>query len=242
MKTKRIITTLLSTFLLSVSMTSHAMLVEDPTEWAKTLEVLHQLSTQYEILQRQYNMVTNQFNQLKQQYGAITGNYGWGNLHNSLSDLEHEREFTASKWHDALNGLSGGNPARFNQLLSLYKQSHRTLDTNVYAKGADKQLAVMYQNEVKTNQASATTATYEFNDINKHLKMLYDLGQQIENSKKNNDLKSAIDLNSRINLEIGYINAEEVRMTTILNQQLAQLQASRIALESEASQFNQAGE
>lgn len=197
---------------------------------------------EYNSMKTQASELKNQYSQMKEQYQSITGNYGWGNWKNSLSNLKQDHEWAASDWKSALSGMSGGNSQRYQQLLSQYKKNHLVMSSTKYAKGSDSNLSKSYQNQVQTNQASATTATYEFNDINNHLKTLYSLGQQIENAKKNNDLKSAVDLNSRIELEIAYISIEELRMQTLLNQQTAQVQSSKISLESEASQYNQAGE
>ena len=203
---------------------------------------LAQLIKEYDQLKQQYEMVTKQYHQLKTQYGAITGNYGWGNWNNSLNNLKQDREWTAPDWQSALKGMSGGSPERYKQLLSQYKQQHSAMKPQDYAKGADDNLSKSYQSEVQTNETSATTATYEFNDINKHLKTLYQLGQQIESTGKNKDLKAATDLNSRVQLEVGYISVEELRMQTVLNQQMAEVQSTKITMENEASQFNQAGE
>lgn len=180
----------------------------------------------------------NQYNQMKQQYSSITGKYGWGNWKNGASDL-NQREWAPSDWKSALAGMSGGNPGRYKELLNQYKQSHQTMSKDQFAKGSDQSLAASYQNQVQTNQASSVSATYEFNDINKHLQTLQQLGQQIEKAP---NLKSAIDLNSRIQLEVAYVSIEELRMQTVLNQQTSQAQASQIAQENEAAKFNQAGE
>lgn len=223
-----------------VLQSSFAFFVEDPTEWARTSASTNELVQQYHKLQDQYSMMTNQYQQMKEQYSSITGNYGWGNWQNSQRDLT-DHEWAAGDWHSALAGMAGGNPARYQQLLNQYKQSHPTLDQNTYQQGTDKGLAANYQQQVQTNQASHTTATYEFNDINKHLQTLYQLGQQIENASKNKDLKSAVDLNSRIELEVAYISTEELRMQTLLNQQMAEQQSSQIAMENEKAIYNQAG-
>src|SRR3990167_2447472 len=164
------------------------MPVIDVGEIAKTTEVISQLNDQYHSLQ-------NQYHQLKTQYQAITGNYGWGSFENTFDDLQQEREWSAADWQSTLQGMAGGNPARYQQLLAQYQQANATLDPNTYAKGTDDNLATSYTNQVKTNQASATQASYEFGDINNHLNSLYKLGQEIENAQKNNDMKSAIDLN-----------------------------------------------
>ena len=188
----------------------------------------------------QLAQLKQEYTQLKEQYAAMTGHYGWGNLENSASDLTG-REIAAPSWKAALEGEAGGNPARYQELLAQYKQAHKTMSQSDYEKGADKGLSTSYQNQVKTNQASATTATYEFNDIDKHLKTLQTLSKKIEDAK-NSNTKSAMDLNSRIEVEVGYISIEILRMQTVLNQQTAQSQANRIAEENETSQFNQAGE
>lgn len=207
--------------------------VEDPTEWAHTIEVYHQL-------QQQYTTLKDQYATLQQQYSAMTGNYGWGNWKNGDADLK-EREWAAEDWKSALQGLAGGNPERYKELLNEYQQDHPTVDTDTYAKGTDQPLSKSYESQVQTNQASGTMATYEFNAINQHLQMLKDLGQQLE-TKQNSDTKSAIDLNSRIELEVGFISLEELRMTTLINQQSAEVQAATIAQENEASLYNQAGD
>src|SRR3990167_934435 len=241
---KRIInlTIIAFSFLMLMQISSAMMPVIDIGEIVKTTEMIQQLDQQYQELKDQYETMQDQYNQLKQQYSSITGNYGWGSWNNTLDNLQQQREWAASDWQSALKGMSGGNAARYKELLEQYKESNATMSQENYAKGSDQNLSKSYENEVQTNQASATTATYEFNDINNHLQNLYQLGQQIENAQKNNDLKSAVDLNSRVQLEVGYIAIEELKMSTIMNQQMAQMQSSKIALENEASQYNQAGE
>lgn len=224
----------LSITLISLSCQCYAMVVEDFGEYAKTAEVISQLTNQYNTLKDQYTT-------LQQQYNAMTGQYGWGNWQNSMTNLTQDREWAASDWQSALQGMSGGNPERYKELLSQYQQNHPTLDTDTYAKGTDTSLSKSYAGQVQTNQASGTMATYEFNAINQHLQTLQNLGQQME-SKQNSDTKSAIDLNSRIQLEVAFISIEELRMQTLLNQQVAELQSANIEQENEASLYNQAGE
>ena len=207
--------------------------VIDPTEIARTETVIKSLSIQYDTLRQQYE-------QMQKQYAAMTGNYGWGSWNNSAADLK-ERKWSPSEWTSALNGMAGGNPERYQELLREYQSMNASMSESDYAKGTDQTLAKSYQNQVKTTQTSYATATYEFNDINRHLQNLYDLSQQIED-KKNSDMKSAMDLNSRIQIESSYIAMEEVKMSTLLNQQMAQAQSHQISDENEASQFNQAGE
>jgi type IV secretion system protein VirB5 len=219
---------------ISCSQLSAILPVVDPGEILKTGAVLEKLRKQYTTLQNQYNT-------MQQQYQSMSGHYGWNNLDNSLSDLKNDKEWAPSSWQAALKGESGGNPDRYQQLLSQYKASHHSLNSSNYAKGSSKTLATSYNNQVKSNQASATQARYAFNNINQHLQTLYQLSQAMASSK-NDGVKSAIDLNSRIELQIGYISVAELRMQALLNQQNASLQAAKIAQETEASEYNQAGE
>lgn len=231
MKCGHVVIALLVNSIISIPVAIASGIVFDPQNYAENVAEVTSMSKQYETLKEQYD-------QMQQQYHSITGNYGWGNWNNGASDLS-KREWAPSNWHSALEGMSGGNPERYQELFSQYKQNHQTMSKDQFAKGSDQNLATSYQNQVQTNQASATSATYEFNDINKHLQHLQQLGKQIELA---NNLKSAMDLNSRVQLEVAYISIEELRMQTVLNQQMAQSQASKIAEENEAAQFNQAGE
>ncbi len=218
---------------LSLAPFSFSMIVFDPTEVGKTVQIINQLGEEYQTLQQQYQ-------EMQQQYAAMTGNYGWGKWGNSEADLA-KRQWSPSDWKSALNGMAGGNPERYQELLREYQSMNPSMSEDAFAKGSDATLAKSYRAQVQTNQASSTTATYEFNDINRHLKNLYDLSQQIED-KKNSDMKSAMDLNSRIQIEASYIAMEEVKMSALINQQMAQMQSQEIAAENEASAFNQAGE
>ncbi len=224
-------------FLLSffISQTWAFLPVIDPTEIAKTVQELGVLKDSYAKLQDQYN-------ELKSQYAAMTGQYGWGNVNNSIQDIKQNFEWAPSDWRTALQDLSGGNPQRYQDLLTQYQADHPVVSQENYAKGSAPQLATTYQNQVATNQISATAATREFNDLNQHLDQLQQLGASIEDPQKNNTLKSSVDLNSRIELEVAYISMEELRMQAVLNQQTAATSDAQISEATQTSQFNQAEE
>ncbi|NCX93492.1 MAG: hypothetical protein EBX40_02305 [Gammaproteobacteria bacterium] len=207
--------------------------VIDASSILETKAVLSQLETQYKTLLDQYQ-------QIKNQYAAMIGHTQIGFFENDTV-AEAKREWMAADWQDALNEEAGGNPSRYAELLAEYKNQHENLSDADYEKGASPALAKSYRIQAQTNRVSGVGAAYEFNDINSHLKTLQALGEAIEGDK-NPSLKSAIDLNARITLEVGFIEAEELRMQTLLNQQQAELQASQLTAEAEASRFNHAGE
>ncbi len=242
--------TILLTFFLSCSAFA-TMPVIDFTEVAKTTEMVSQLNSQYKTLKdqydtmkAQYDLVNKQYTQMQKQYDSLTGNYGWGDIKNSVEDLKNDREWAASDWQSALKGLSGGNEARYQELLSQFQDNNKqsVASKETYLQGADPVLAEGYDNQVKTNQASSAQASYEFEEINQHLEDLHDLTAAIEDAQKNNDLKSSVDLNSRISAEVGFVQIAMLRMVTVLNQQVAQLQSMQLNQQTQMSQFNAAGE
>lgn len=210
-----------------------AMPVIDVSNLVQTTATVNQLKTQYETL-------LNQYQQLKDQYQSITGQYGWGKLKNTLQDLKAVRQWGADNWQAALDGMAGGNAERFAELIKQYQKAHIHLSADSYAKGRDTALAQEYDQAIKVNQAAHTQATYELDQINQHLQSLYELGQAVE-SNSNSGLKSAVDLNSRIAMQLGYLQVEQIRMQALMNQQLNQAQSSQISELTEAAEFNQAG-
>lgn len=214
--------------------TSLAVLVEDPTEWAKTYTLYKKVVQQYLQLQKQYHVLNEQYQKLQAIQHDEVGHYGYGNLLNSNADLK-QREWSPANWQDALHGLSGGNPARYHQLLNTYKQNHQTLSTKAYAKGASHDKTLTYKGQVQTNRAASVTASYAFNEVKHHLETVHQLSQHIESAP---NVKAATDLNSRLLVEIAYIQAQNLKMQSIVNEQLAQQSASRIAGETRAAKFN----
>ena len=79
-----------------------AIPVEDWGEWARTAQVVDNLSKNYSLLQQQYQSLQNQ-------YQAVTGHYGWGGYQDSQNDVL-QREYSPGDWQQALAGEAGGNP------------------------------------------------------------------------------------------------------------------------------------
>lgn len=172
------------------------------------------------------------------QLDAIIGHYDYGSLLNSDDDLE-KREWSADTWDDALQGLSGGNSDRYQELLSSYQQDHPSLEHDEVVKGSSEVYATDYQQMVDTNQAANVHASYAFEEVNKHLEIINELSQKIEEAE---NTKAIADLTARINAEIAYLQVEQIKAISVMNEQLAQGQASEIVNRSQASKFNQVPE
>ncbi len=222
-------------------LSGQALMVEDPTEWSKTAMVYKQLvqqlqvaQQQYAQLQQQYQLMNQQYQQIQQMRADAEGHYGYGNLLNTVEDLA-QREWSPPTWQDALQGLSGGNPARYQQLLQSYTAAHPTLSQTAYVNGASPQKAEEYAEEIQTNDAASVNASFAFNDVQQQLNHIYALSSNIE---KTNDTKAATDLNGRLLTEIAYVQVQQLKMQTVLNEQLAQQGARQIEASTEAAEFN----
>ena len=222
--------------LMSVCLSSYATLpVFDYTAAINFIVEFQKLKQQYKLLNQTYNNAIQRLTEAKTLVKDSEGHYGFGSLDNSAADLK-QREWSPSNWQDALKGLSGGNAARYQQLLSEYKKNHHTLSQTDFAKGAGSARALNYNQQVQTNQAAAVQTSYAFNDVQQHLQSVHQLSAQIEQAK---NTKAAVDLNSRLLTELAYISVQELKMQTLMNQQLAQQSASNISAETQNASFNE---
>ena len=132
-------------------------------------------------------------------------------------------------------GVSGGNPARYQELIKTYQQDHPHLSTSDYQKGASRDQAKTYARDVQVNRAAMVNATYAFNTIKTHLTNIHALSQKIDQTPNS---KAAMDLNTRLITEVAYIQTQELKMQVILNQQFAQSNADALAAQSASAKFN----
>jgi len=182
------------------------------------------------------NMKSQLHGDITDEIKQLTGQYGFGDLDNSASDLTN-REWSPDNWQNALKGLSGGNAARYKELVKEYREDNKPLSESEFAKGTTKAQAKQYEKQVAVNQASQVQASYAFNDIKHHLQTVHDLSQKIDDPK-NKNAKSAMDLNARLTAELAYISIQELKMQSVLNQQLARSEQDKIAAESRQASFD----
>jgi type IV secretion system protein VirB5 len=193
-----------------------------------------QLKRQYDLLQHTYQSAQQQLDQTKQLTNDSEGHYGFGGLLNGTSDLKN-REWSPDNWKSTLQGISGGNSARYQELVHTYKQNHPNLSQSDYMKGSSNDKAKVYAQDVQVNRAVMTNATYSFNNIKTHLDTIHSLSAKIDQAK---NTKSATDLNSRLLAEVAYIQTQELKMQILMNQQMAQSSADNIASKTASAKFN----
>lgn len=208
--------------------------VTDVGAIANLIKNYNQLKSQYDLLHQTYQNAEQQLDQAKKLRSDAEGHYGFGGLMNGASDLKN-REWSPDNWKSALQGLSGGNPARYQELVNTYKKDHPNLSESDYQKGASSDKTKVYSQDVQMNRAAMVNATYSFNNIKTHLDTIHELSAKIDQAQ---NTKAATDLNSRLLAEVAYIQTQELKMQILMNQQMAQASADNIASKTASAKFN----
>lgn len=169
------------------------------------------------------------------EFQALAAHFGYGDLLNSDDDL-NARKWSPDTWDSALQGLSGGNDDRYKELVDEYQQDHPYLSSDDMKKGASDAYATNYEQQVDTNRAAMAHASYSFESVNEHLDNIKELSSQINKAE---NPKAIEEINARISAEVAYLQVEQIKSMAIMNEQLAQSQASTLVHEKAASEFNQ---
>ncbi|CZJ91551.1 P-type DNA transfer protein VirB5 [Legionella pneumophila] len=221
---------------LSLSNVSHADIlgVEDAQLILLAMKQLSELQEQYRVLSDTYQTAKNQLDNLNQLKSMNSGHYGFGDINNSLDSLQSWQS-PVSTWQDALQNLSGGNQQRYQALIDAYEKNHPALDEVSYSRFTTPANALRFKEDKAVNRAVMVQTTESYNEINKHMEALHKLSQQIE---KTPNTKGAIDLNSRLITEIGFIQLMSLRLQALISQQNAQENLSALQDRAEMAKFN----
>lgn len=211
-----------------LSMTFSSAIASDASDIINILEETYGVDVNMQTIQTELQGLS------EKQLDAIIGTNNYGSLGNSNQDLT-EREWSPESWDDALKGLSGGNEERYQELVKSYQEAHPSLSSEEASQGLSAPYATDYQQRVKTNQAANVQASYAFDDTNEHLKNIKEISDEID---KTDNTKKIQDLNARLNTEIAYLQVEVIKGIAVMNQQMAQQQASQIVDQTAASKFN----
>lgn len=183
----------------------------------------------YELIMK--NLQTTMQVDIADQLTALTGTSDLGSFLNKTEE-QNARKWSASEWAEI---VSGGNGSRYQELLEDYQKAHPTLSTSEASDGMSAENATDYKQQVETNQAASSQATYAFNNTNSHLDTINQLSEKIN---EETDTKHIQDLTARMNAEIAYLQVEIIKGIAVMNQQMAQQQATEIHDKTEAAKFN----
>lgn len=208
--------------------------VEDAALLSNAVLQLKQLKEQYTVLNDTYASAKSQLNKLKELGEFNSGHYGYGAFDNGLEALSGWQT-PANSWKEALENIAGGNKTRYAELVKSYEESHPMASVSAFSKGATSARLHQYDYQKKVNAAVSVETTKTFNDLNARLKSINTLALTID---KTPNTKSAIDLNSRITAELAYLSVMNLKLQTLVSQQLAEAGARELAEEGRAALFN----
>ena len=181
----------------------------------------------------EYTQMINQLD--SQQMTMLLEQFGYGDLLND-DTAQKERAWSPDSWQDALRAQSGGNSDRYQQLVDEYQASHPYLSDEDMQKGSSASNTTNYEQQVQTNRAAMSHASYSFEEVNKHLDTINELSKKIN---EDSNPKAVAEINARINAEVAYLQVEQIKSLAVLNEQIAQDQASSLVNDKAASEFNQ---
>lgn len=177
------------------------------------------LASQMQSLGVQQDMLTSQQNiegLMKQVHESVIGNYGWGNyqFHDYQSYGDHARD-----WNSVMHMAEGGHGdgalgEMMNDISNQFPSDRGSYNRSVSDANSQKYYALKSQ----TILAARAASELDYNKIQDQINYQQMLQQQIE---RVNDLKGAVDLNNRIQVEGNLINLEILRQVALLNQQQA---------------------
>lgn len=151
----------------------------------------------------------------EKQLSALTGHYNMGNLYNSTND-QADRLWSNQSWQNVLVAASGGNSARFQELLKSYQDKYPSLDqAQITPFNPNSLKAQTYSQNAKTNLAGLSVSEYSYNSLQDRIKKLQGLLNQIEQTSNE---KATLDLQARILAEIGFVQLELLRLQSVQTQ------------------------
>jgi len=201
---------------------------------ATAMDQLKELRHQYGMLQDTYDNAKNQLDNLKRLKDMNSGHYGFGELENGYDQLRSWQS-PASTWDEALRSLSGGNPERYDALVKAYEANHPNLSEANNTRYMTAPESTRFKEDKAVNRAVQVQTTQAYNDINQHMETLQNLSKQID---KTDNTKGAIDLNSRLMTEMGFIQLMNLRLQTLISQQLSQDSLNELSDRADKAQFN----
>ncbi|NNM58284.1 MAG: hypothetical protein HKM04_00500 [Legionellales bacterium] len=212
-----------------------------------SVDSLTQLKSEVQELSDQYTQLTEMYTSLQNIdtsgqniHGDLNGLFkingqSVGELYNNISSESDSWKWTESTWDKELQSLSGGNNDRYKELKKQYEAYYPNVMTkDTYAKGSTPEAAQAYAQASAVNQTALTEATYQFSDLNNRLSEIQNLSKQIGSATTE---KEALDLNSKLAVQQAYIQVEMLRMQTLVNQQVGQVQAEKLEGQAGASNY-----
>lgn len=145
----------------------------------------------------------------------LTGNYGMGTYNQSEGE-KYQTWNGGNKWQNVMDSYQGSG-----DLGSIAKTLHDEYpiqSDKVEKASINKKQAQYYTLQAKTALAARASSQYVFDKIDKQVEYQRDLQKQIE---KTSDLKAAVDLQNRLQVENNFLLLQMLRLLAMSSQQQA---------------------
>jgi hypothetical protein len=162
---------------------------------------------------QQLNTAKNTLENAKAELTSMTEISTYSNLLNSPEDLEN-RLYTAQSWQAALDGQSSN--AQYKNILNGYSNNHPAVTAKEYLNTHTQEQFKQYDEHQKTVKTAAATSQNEYTNTDKYIKNINEIGKEAS-SDKNDGVKTAIDLNTRMEEQLGYLLVSQIRLQSVKN-------------------------
>lgn len=194
--------------------------VIDPAAIQATVQQTAQLAEQYKVIKSTYDQIVNSNDLLGLAVTHLSGRYGLGDYLNTMDSVKYMNS-NPDTWLSVLNGLDR-NLGRYTDYSDKYKQDFgfsESLDLSNIVKNSD--FVKLYEQHMATGQAAYALSSKMYDDSHDSLEKFKKLSDVIEDPTKNPNTKSSMDLNTRVNVELGYQMSMMNRQLAVLNQIMA---------------------
>jgi len=189
---------------------AHAMIVEDIAAEINTLHTFQQLQAEYEKLGMMHDQLVNQ-------YKAITGSYGLGKL--GFDPTLQSWGSGTESWQAILNLYQkGGNPGSLSDVVKQLSKEFPIQEGKVANPNPESIDAKYYLLQAKTALATRAASQTDYDNIQKQVHSMQQLHEQIDRTQ---NLKAAVDLQNRLQVEGNLLQLEILRLLSLTSQQQA---------------------
>lgn len=210
------------------------MPVVDLGQIMQTIKLVMEAKKQYTQLKDLTNINNKQYDFLQRN---LNGNYGYGKLLNDNNDL-HRRQWSNDSWVDVLRASNTGHTSAFAKAQKNYENLYPIVSPSRIASTRHKRnlTRTYYEQSSQISRAALAASSYSYDQINQHIKNVHDILALLENQPTE---KAAIDINTRLVAELGFIQIEMLRQQTIQNQLMATKSQGEVNGLSDQAQFLQ---
>lgn len=208
--------TLVTRFALLFGMACTASAQIPVTDGASLVQSIQQALTTIEQLQQQYQDFEQQIEQYEQQleqYRASTGSYGLGKLYGG----KDARTYAPGTWEESLAILEQGSlPGDASDVAEFARDYQDQYDfqsgAQVYTSENSEQSAYEFNQQAQSTRAALSISRAAYDNTGKRLERIQGYLDEIDNAT---DLKAAIDLQNRLNVEMTQAMLEQNRLMAV---------------------------